>query len=136
MGSFGGGCDLWGSADGDHNGDDSDDGSLCDDSDEDSGGRRRPSLIRTLSMSKQEIHDGLLEVVGVRGSIQLGAAQIGLYTASRLAQAAHVKITTKAALPVQVDGEPWLFAKDGEIDVTWKSHAFMLARSPQSAHAV
>lgn len=131
--SFGGGCDLWGWAS-----DDEDD--ELDEAEENNGDsspdRSRSTIQRTLSQARPSMQDGQLEVVGVHGSFQLGAAQVGLYSAVRLAQASRVKITTRAALPVQVDGEPWLFAKGGEIEISWKSQALMLAHTATGSHAV
>ena len=55
----------------------------------------------------QEFGDGKLEVAGVTGSIHMVQIQKGLGHAIRIAQGAHVTISTKIAFPVQVDGEPW-----------------------------
>ena len=51
--------------------------------------------------------DGLLEVVAVRGVLQLGLAQISLTGATRLAQCSCLSISSTVPLPVQVDGEPF-----------------------------
>lgn len=91
------------------------------------------NALRGLRQSKQ---DKKLEVVGVHGILQLGAAQVGLYSATRLAQASRVKITTRADLPVEVDGEPSWFPRDGEIEIEFRSQAFMLAREPEGKHSV
>lgn len=135
--SFGGGCDLWGEASDIDEDSDSSDGTPEPSTKGDNDGRRH-RLRRSLSLSqaRPSMQDQRLEVVGVHGSFHLGAAQVGLYAATRLAQAHEVKITTKATLPIQVDGEPWLFAKDGEIEVSYKGQALMLARSAASSHAV
>ncbi|KAI6656864.1 Diacylglycerol kinase theta-like [Oopsacas minuta] len=55
----------------------------------------------------QDMGDGKLEVAGVTGSIHMVQIQKGLGHAIRLAQGAHIKLSTKVAFPVQVDGEPW-----------------------------
>jgi len=122
--SFGGGSNLWG-LDLDANNET--------DSDDEGTGVELPSCLQ---QARPSMHDGRLEVVGVHGSFHLGAAQVGLYSARRLAQASQVRITTKVALPVEVDGEPWWFAKDGEITIKFKSQAFMLARSQESSQRV
>merc|ERR1712039_344038 len=57
-------------------------------------------------------------------------------SAKRLASAKQVRITNSTAIPVQVEGEPWLFAKDGEVEITWKSQALMLAHHQMTGHAV
>merc|ERR1740139_1690807 len=82
------------------------------------------------------MQDKLLEVVGIHGSFQLGAAQVGLYRPTRLAQASRIRIKNKETLPVQVDGEPWYFGGNGEIEITWQSQALLLARRAHDAHAV
>lgn len=117
--SFGGGSDLWGSA---NENDEGEDSSSEDDT--------------TSPWSRPSMQDQKLEVVGVHGSMELGAAQVGLYSARRLAQATHVKIINKVALPMQVDGEPWFSAKNGEVEISWKGQALMLARRKVSAAAV
>eukprot|EP00929_Paragymnodinium_shiwhaense_P016272 TRINITY_DN124538_c0_g1_i1.p1 TRINITY_DN124538_c0_g1~~TRINITY_DN124538_c0_g1_i1.p1 ORF type:complete len:533 (+),score=96.96 TRINITY_DN124538_c0_g1_i1:84-1682(+) len=127
--SFGGGSDLWGSAVVDTS------GSEDTDSSDDTSPTHSKSVLRSLSSLRPSMQDQRLEVVGVHGSFQLGAAQIGLYKAKRLAQCSTVRIVTKASLPVQVDGEPWMFDKDGEIDITWRSEAFMLSNSTQAANS-
>lgn len=126
--SFGGGTDLWGQAhieDDDEDGVDSDSSMCMEDS-------VIPHHLQSLRQSKQ---DGKLEVVGVHGVLQLGASQVGLYKAQRLAQASCVKLVNKVPLPVEVDGEPWRFASDGEIEISLKSQAFVLARNTASSHA-
>lgn len=128
IGSFAGGCDLWGSAN-------DDPGDNSDSSGEDSSNESRASDGLTSSSERSgwrrpSMHDQLLEVVGIRGLLQLGAAQVGLSSATRLAQARHVLIRNKVALPVQVDGEPWLFARGGEVEISWRSQAIMLAQRP------
>jgi len=128
--SFGGGTELWGQAAVEVEDEDSDSSIRSDSQMADSP---IPAHLQSLSPSMQ---DGKLEVVGVHGVLQLGASQVGLYKAERLAQASHVKLTNQVALPVEVDGEPSWFAKDGEIEITLKSQAFMLARGRESSHAV
>eukprot|EP00930_Biecheleria_cincta_P103523 TRINITY_DN9551_c0_g2_i1.p1 TRINITY_DN9551_c0_g2~~TRINITY_DN9551_c0_g2_i1.p1 ORF type:complete len:527 (-),score=74.79 TRINITY_DN9551_c0_g2_i1:184-1764(-) len=127
--SFGGGTDLWGKARAAHE-DDSDgvdsDGSICM---EDTA---IPDHLQSLRQSKQ---DGRLEVVGVHGVLHLGATQLGLCKAQRLAQGSCVKVVNKVPLPVEVDGEPWWFASDGEIEISLKSQASVLARNTASSHA-
>ena len=55
----------------------------------------------------QNMGDGKLEVAGVTGSIHMVQIQKGLGHAIRIAQGAHVQLSTKTPFPVQVDGEPW-----------------------------
>ncbi|CAK9147990.1 unnamed protein product [Ilex paraguariensis] len=55
----------------------------------------------------QSMHDKILEVVSISGTWHLGKLQVGLSRARRLAQGQLIKIQLLAALPVQIDGEPW-----------------------------
>ena len=55
----------------------------------------------------QEMNDGKLEVAGLTGSFHMVQIQKGLGNGIRLAQGGDIRISTKAAFPVQVDGEPW-----------------------------
>ncbi|KAF8369676.1 hypothetical protein HHK36_032299 [Tetracentron sinense] len=60
------------------------------------------------NFDSQSMHDKMLEVVSISGMWHLGKLQVGLSRARRLAQGQSIKIQLCAALPVQVDGEPWL----------------------------
>lgn len=144
--SFGGGTDLWGP---DRNVQEDDEGNDSDsDGSEQSGGSASPisagASTRRLSQfscrpevsTRPSMQDKKLEVVGVHGAAHIGAAQFGLYTAERLAQGTSVRIETNVEIPVEVDGEPWVFAKDGEVVIAHKSQAFMLQKSKESNHAV
>mmetsp|Transcript_168758 Transcript_168758/g.324533 ORF Transcript_168758/g.324533 Transcript_168758/m.324533 type:complete len:565 (-) Transcript_168758:107-1801(-) len=128
IGSFAGGCDLWGSADDDEYHDEEDSASSGSDNSNSTGASEGVESSRSL-WKRPSMHDQLLEVVGVHGLLQLGAAQVGLSSATRLAQARHVLIRNKVALPVQVDGEPWMFARGGEVEISWQSQAIMLAQN-------
>eukprot|EP01087_Luapelamoeba_hula_P010139 TRINITY_DN2671_c0_g1_i5.p1 TRINITY_DN2671_c0_g1~~TRINITY_DN2671_c0_g1_i5.p1 ORF type:complete len:631 (+),score=69.24 TRINITY_DN2671_c0_g1_i5:189-1895(+) len=57
---------------------------------------------------ESSISDRLVEVVGFKGSIHIGQIKTGTARAKRLAQGHSVRIVMLTALPVQVDGEPWL----------------------------
>lgn len=59
----------------------------------------------------QGLHDQLLEVVGIYGSLHMGKLQVGLAHAPCLTQCSTVRITTLDELPMQVDGEPWIMPK-------------------------
>merc|ERR1719498_950558 len=85
--------------------------------------------------SRPSLQDQRLEVVGIT-SLRLGAAQIGLAAAKRLAQATTVKIYNQVPLPMQVDGEPFLMEESSEVEISWKGEAFMLARSSEHADAI
>jgi diacylglycerol kinase (ATP) len=122
--SFAGGTNLWGPAEEEESDDLSEDEPESG-SDIDATVRRKPHFIRPSAQDRR------LEVVGLT-SLRLGAAQVGLAAAKRLAQGNSVKIYNHATLPVQVDGEPFNMEKDGELEISWKGEAFMLARS--SAH--
>eukprot|EP00913_Durusdinium_trenchii_P000974 g899.t2 len=128
--SFGGGSDLWGRAEDEET-------EQCE-SDSDSTAPSVSSVNWNSSGAprRQSMQDGQLEVVGVHGALQLGASQVGLYKAQRLAQGSHIKVTTKVALPTEVDGEPSWFAKDGVIEISHRGQAFMLVNSKETSHAV
>jgi Ca2+-binding EF-hand superfamily protein len=55
----------------------------------------------------QVIDDTTIEIIGFTGAFHLAQIQANLQYGDRIAQAKSVKITTKAPLPIQVDGEPW-----------------------------
>ena len=57
--------------------------------------------------SKQLIGDGLMEVVSLRGSMDVGLAAVGIKPA-RLAQCKKIRFVVAKQLPCQLDGEPWL----------------------------
>eukprot|EP01114_Cavostelium_apophysatum_P022653 TRINITY_DN8265_c0_g1_i1.p1 TRINITY_DN8265_c0_g1~~TRINITY_DN8265_c0_g1_i1.p1 ORF type:complete len:485 (-),score=78.44 TRINITY_DN8265_c0_g1_i1:27-1481(-) len=66
--------------------------------------RKRPTQARS--------DDGLLEIVGVRGLIDVGTAVSGLHKPRKIGQALAVQITFKKVknhptVSVQIDGEPW-----------------------------
>jgi len=129
--SYGGGARLWSTRRGEHGeGDEEESG------DDDVG---RNETIQSLDSSGSarftvpSMEDKKLEVVCVHGSFQLGAAQIGLYKAKRLCQASTVRIHTQADLPVQADGEPWRFKRNGEIEITHKGQALMLGNIPEGS---
>jgi diacylglycerol kinase (ATP) len=141
--SFGGGTDLWGAADAPNEADsDSDSGSEAaeakdegEEDEEEDLSEDEKTRRRTLQ-GRPSMHDRKLEVVGVHGSLQIGATYLGLYKAVKLYQAKKVVIRNKVDLPVQVDGEPWMFAKNGEIAIEFKSQAYMLQKSKASSHVV
>ncbi|GLC33320.1 hypothetical protein PLESTB_000346100 [Pleodorina starrii] len=75
----------------------------------------------------QSISDGVLEVVVVYGAVHLGQLQVGLARATRLCQCRTAVITTRQALPMQVDGEPWM-QSPAQLSVSLKGSALLLRR--------
>lgn len=75
----------------------------------------------------QSMHDKILEVVSISGTWHLGKLQVGLSRARRLAQGKTIKIHLSAALPVQIDGEPWL-QHPCTLAISHHGQAFMLKR--------
>lgn len=51
--------------------------------------------------------DGLLEVVGIKGVMQMGQVQSGIRNAVRIAQGSEITVDLLSSIPVQVDGEAW-----------------------------
>lgn len=78
----------------------------------------------------QSMHDKVLEVVSVSGTWHLGKLQVGLSRAQRLAQGQTIKIQLFAALPVQIDGEPWL-QEPCTLHISHHGQAFMLKRATE-----
>ncbi|KNA18267.1 hypothetical protein SOVF_072410 [Spinacia oleracea] len=76
----------------------------------------------------QSMHDKVLEVVSISGTWHLGKLQVGLSRAQRLAQGQNIKIQLFAALPVQIDGEPWL-QQPCTLHISHHGQAFMLKRA-------
>ncbi|CAO2818521.1 unnamed protein product [Amaranthus hypochondriacus] len=78
----------------------------------------------------QSMHDKILEVVSISGTWHLGKLQVGLSRAQRLAQGQNIKIQLFAALPVQIDGEPWL-QEPCTLHISHHGQAFMLKRAAE-----
>ena len=77
---------------------------------------------------RSSMHDGMLDVVAVNGSLHLGEMNMGLARPNQLCQGREITIESTSTIAMQVDGEPWT-QKPCSITVTYKSHAHMLRKT-------
>lgn len=75
----------------------------------------------------QSMCDGRLEIVAVGGSWHLGQLTVGLSRAERLRQGRKIVIRTAEALPMQIDGEPFV-QPAGEVSVALRGQSRVLRR--------
>jgi diacylglycerol kinase (ATP) len=71
------------------------------------GGQKLWDQTETHEFGKNAYGDGLLEVISLRGAMDVGLAAVGIKPA-RLGQCKTVRFVLTQPLPVQMDGEPWI----------------------------
>jgi hypothetical protein len=75
----------------------------------------------------QSMCDGKLEIVAVGGSWHLGQLTVGLSRSQRLCQGRKIVVRTAEALPMQIDGEPFV-QPPGEVSVAPRGQSRVLRR--------
>lgn len=75
----------------------------------------------------QSMCDGKLEIVAVGGSWHLGQLTVGLSRAERLRQGRKIVVRTAEALPMQIDGEPFV-QPAGKVSMTLRGQSRVLRR--------
>jgi diacylglycerol kinase (ATP) len=67
------------------------------------------------------VDDGLLEVMGLSGTLHIGLVNLAIDQSLRLAQVKGIEVVLSEATPMQVDGEPWV-QEPCTIRCTFKRH--------------
>mmetsp|Transcript_1224 Transcript_1224/g.2786 ORF Transcript_1224/g.2786 Transcript_1224/m.2786 type:complete len:207 (+) Transcript_1224:352-972(+) len=78
--------------------------------------------------SHSSMHDGMLDVVAVKGSLHLGEVNVGLARPTQICQGREITIVTSSPTAMQVDGEPWM-QNTCTINISLKGQSEMLRKT-------
>jgi len=85
----------------------------------------------TSQFAKPSFSDGLLELLGIKGTFEMGASTAQLTKPKKVAQGRNLKIVCKRhGTPLQVDGEPWREEEPCILKISLLNQASMLFNVP------
>eukprot|EP00045_Choanoeca_perplexa_P015092 m.182552 g.182552 ORF g.182552 m.182552 type:complete len:1032 (-) comp16888_c1_seq2:1072-4167(-) len=95
------------------------------------GGGATPWSLEQSTFFTPSYNDGYIEVVGVHGVMHMSHIALGVRTAKRLGQFREVCVKVDTAIPIHIDGEPWM-QDPGTIELSPRpQQARMMVRRPK-----